>query len=107
MLTLFWNTLQPEGLRMPQLYRFDSYIIYFWVNEGEPTEPVHVHVQEGRPSPNGTKIWITRKGKTIISHNQSRISPNHLRQICRFVEANSDAIIERWKDEFDRVEFFC
>ena len=92
---------------MPQLYRFDSYIIYFWVNEGEPTEPVHVHVQEGRPSPNGTKIWITRKGKTIISHNQSRISPNHLRQICRFLEANSDAIIERLKDEFDRVEFFC
>ena len=92
---------------MPQLYRFDSYIIYFWVNEGEPTEPVHVHVQEGRPSPNGTKIWITRKGKTIISHNQSRISPNHLRQICRVLEANRDAIIERWKDEFDRVEFFC
>ena len=92
---------------MPQLYRFDSYIIYFWVNEGEPTEPVPVHVHEGRPSPNGTKIWITRKGKTIVSHNQSRISPNHLRQICRFVEANSDTIIERWKDEFDRVDFFC
>ena len=25
MLTLFWNMLQPEDLRMPQLYRFDSY----------------------------------------------------------------------------------
>ena len=26
---LFWNMLQQEDLRMPQLYRFDSYIIYF------------------------------------------------------------------------------
>ena len=73
---------------MPQLYRFDSYTSV-------------------KSADSCTKIWITRKGKTIISHNQSRISPNHLRQICRFLEANSDAIIERWKDEFDRVEFFC
>ena len=92
---------------MPQLYRFDNYIIYFWVNEGEPTEPVHVHVHEGRPSSTGTKIWITRKGKTVVSHNHSGIPLNHLRQICRFLEANSEAIIERWKAEFERADFFC
>ena len=37
---------------MPQLYDFGSYVIFFWVNEGTPTEPIHVHINEKRPVPN-------------------------------------------------------
>ena len=25
-------------------------------------EPIHVHVSKGKPSPNATKIWLTRAG---------------------------------------------
>lgn len=32
-----------------------------------PLEPVHVHVAEGKPTPNGTKVWITRKGRTLLA----------------------------------------
>ena len=58
---------------MPQLFSFDNYVLYFWSNEGEPLEWFHVHVNEKRPSKNGTKIWITRQGKTIVCHNKSQI----------------------------------
>jgi len=38
---------------MPQIFRIGAYIVYFWSDEGLPTEPVHVHVAEGRPIPTG------------------------------------------------------
>lgn len=58
---------------MPQLFKIGSFIVFFWSNEGMPEEPVHVHITEGRPSPNATKIWITKSGKTLIANNNSRI----------------------------------
>ena len=33
--------------------------------EGEPLEPVHVHLAEGTPAANATKIWITKSGKVL------------------------------------------
>lgn len=92
---------------MPQLYNFGNYVIYFWVNEGIPTEPVHVHVAEKRPIPDGTKLWITKSGKSLVCHNKSRISDNRLRQLCRFVEANSAEIVQRWEKEFGEIKFYC
>ena len=32
---------------MPQLFRIGSYVIYFWINENDPLEPVHVHIRKG------------------------------------------------------------
>ena len=48
---------------MPQLLRVGPYTIYFWSNENEPLEPVHVHITEGRPTRDATKIWISSTGK--------------------------------------------
>ena len=41
---------------MPQILRIGPYSIYFWSNEGDPLEPIHVHVSEGRASATATKI---------------------------------------------------
>ena len=48
---------------MPQIFKFGPYYVYFWSNENDPLEPVHVHVCEGRPVANATKLWITETGK--------------------------------------------
>lgn len=29
---------------MPQLFKLGSYWVYFWANENNPVEPIHVHV---------------------------------------------------------------
>ena len=34
---------------MPQIFKIGSYWIYFWSNESDPLEPIHVHVAEGSP----------------------------------------------------------
>ena len=31
---------------MPQIFRVAGYIVYFWSNENEPLEPIHVHVSD-------------------------------------------------------------
>nr|WP_296189284.1 DUF4160 domain-containing protein [uncultured Anaerobutyricum sp.] len=44
---------------MPQLLRIGPYSIYFWSNEGNPLESIHVHISEGRAKSTATKVWIT------------------------------------------------
>jgi hypothetical protein len=92
---------------MPQLFRIGSYIIYFWSNESNPLEPIHVHIAEGRATANATKIWITRSGKALLGNNNSRISEKQLHNFMRFIEANSGAIINRWFEQFGEIRYYC
>ena len=32
---------------MPQVFKIGSYWVYFWANENDPLEPIHVHVSQG------------------------------------------------------------
>ena len=45
---------------MPQIFRIGPYIVYFWSNENEPLEPVHVHIAEGRATSNATQQGIAQ-----------------------------------------------
>ena len=71
---------------MPQVFKIGSYWIYFWLDENMPLEPVHVHVSQGKPVPNGTKIWITKNHRCSLAHNKSKIPPVILNNIIRIIE---------------------
>ncbi len=92
---------------MPQLFKIGSYTIYFWSNENEPLEPIHVHIAEGRATANATKIWITSSGKALLCNNKSHISQKILKKMLRFIEANSSVIIEKWIEQFNEIRYFC
>ena len=92
---------------MPQVFKIGSYLVYFWVNEGLPTEPIHVHIAEGVPTANATKIWITRAGKCILANNHGHIPEKALNNIIAMIEADSDDIIAMWEKRFGEVEFYC
>lgn len=92
---------------MPQILRIGPYIIYFWSNECNPLEPIHVHISEGRACPNATKVWITSTGKALLGNNNSHIPANILRKIMRIIEANSTFIIEKWLTQFGEIRYFC
>ena len=52
---------------MPQVFKIGGYLVYFWVNEKDPLEPVHVHIAGGKPVKNGTKefaLWMLQTGYT-------------------------------------------
>ena len=92
---------------MPQIFRIGSYSVYFWANEGKPLEPIHVHIAEGRPYDNATKIWITSSGKTLLCNNASKIPPKILRSLIRIIEANTSDIIEQWLSLFGEISYYC
>jgi len=92
---------------MPQIFRIGPYVIYFWSNENEPLEPIHVHVAEGTAVGNATKIWITRAGKALVCNNNSQIPAKVLDRIRQFVEANSEEIISKWVEHFGEISYFC
>lgn len=92
---------------MPQIFKIGSYWVYFWTNENEPVEPIHVHVSQGKPTANATKIWITRTGKTYLCNNNSRIPAHTLRNIMRMIEARSSEVIQKWCDYFGEIDYYC
>ena len=92
---------------MPQIFRIGAYVIYFWSNENEPLEPIHVHVAEVRPNEKGTKVWILKSGKCLLGNNNSDIPQKKLKEIMRMIEANSEDIKEKWLDYFGEIRYFC
>lgn len=92
---------------MPQIFRIGSYIIYFWANENDPLEPIHVHIAEGKATANSTKVWLTSSGHALLCNNNSQIPKRELRNIMRVIEANSKTIIDKWYQFFGEVRYYC
>lgn len=92
---------------MPNLFTVSGYKIYFWANEDG--EPIHVHVSKGKPSPNSTKIWLTKKGGCILAGNGNQIPKKELNQLMIFISAQFFLICSAWKEFFitDEIKFYC
>ena len=90
---------------MPKLFTFRGYTFFFWT--GENGEPVHVHVAKGKPTPNATKIWLTRSGGCMLASNGSRIKKAELAEILEFVALNHELICSEWSEVFHGdIEFY-
>ena len=92
---------------MPQVIKIGPYVIYFWMDEGKPLEPIHVHVAEGVPRANATKVWLTQSGKAILATRRSDIPATDLRKLLRIIEANVDEIRDKWLEYFDEIRYYC
>jgi len=92
---------------MPQIFKIGAYLIYFWANEGFPLEPVHVHIAEGIPTENATKVWITKSGKCLLCHNKSKIPAKILKNIIEIIEARNCDVISKWHDFFGKADYYC
>lgn len=92
---------------MPQIFKIGSYVIYFWSNEGDPIEPIHIHVSEGVPQENATKIWLTQTGRCLLCHNNSHISQRKLRDIMDIIEARHTDIEKKWYQYFKQLHYYC
>ena len=42
-------------LRMPVVFRYKGYRFFFFSNEGDPLEPMHIHVRRGEAT---AKLWV-------------------------------------------------
>lgn len=92
---------------MSSLFTVCGYKVYFWSNETE--EPLHVHISKGKPTANGTKIWLTKSGGCIVANNGSHIPTKELNELMEFISAQYFLICAEWKKFFlvDEVRFYC
>jgi len=92
---------------LPKLFSIHGYIIYFWSDEN--SEPIHVHISKGKPSPNSTKIWLTKAGGCILANNKSNIPQRELNELMELVSAQFFWICIKWKEFFvtDKITFYC
>ena len=92
---------------MPRVFKIGSWTVYFWANENKPLEPIHVHVSQGLPGEDTTKIWLTKAGKCYLCHNKSQIPPKILKNIMAIIEARSEEVVQKWLDFFGEIHFYC
>ena len=77
---------------MPQIFSIGSYVVYFWSDEGEPKEPVHVH---------------TKSMHCIVAHNKSKIPMHILNDIMSVIEVRAMYICSEWKKHFEEISYYC
>ena len=66
-----------------------------------------MHISQGNPSANSTKVWITKSGNCLLCNNNSKIPSKVLKNIMRIIEARSGEIIEKWYAYFGSISYFC
>ena len=83
---------------MPSIFELYGYKVFFWSNEN--SEPIHVHISKGRPVPNSTKVWLTKRGGCILANNNSKIPDKDLNSIMETIASNYFYIISKWKETY-------
>ena len=100
--------MQPaEVYKLPSLFSVGGYKVFFWSNENG--EPIHVHISKGKPSPYGTKVWLTKAGGCIVASNGSDIPSTELNKLLEVIEAQFFMICSEWKAHFvvEDIRFYC
>ncbi|SHG90662.1 DUF4160 domain-containing protein [Marivita hallyeonensis] len=78
---------------MPTVFRQQGYRFFFYSNEGDPREPIHIHVTGGGGE---AKIWL-HPVKTARYHG---FDFRTLRTLMRIVEDKAERIEEAWNEHF-------
>lgn len=78
---------------MPLVFRHDGFRFFFYSNEGNPREPIHVHVM-GKGGE--AKFWLTPAHVASSDGLDART----LRELARVVDAHSDLIVRAWHEYF-------
>ena len=80
---------------MPTAFRQEGFRFFFYSNEGDPREPVHVHVHVLGPD-GEAKIWL----HPIKVSRYKGFDFRTLRRICRVVKSNKSLIEDAWHEHF-------
>jgi hypothetical protein len=79
---------------MPAVLRYKGYRFFFYSNEGEPREPLHIHVRKGEAV---CKFWLDPRPVVAQSHGMSSAE---LRELATVVLENREQIVRYWNEHF-------
>ena len=79
---------------MPAIFRHKGLRFFFYSNEGNPREPIHVHVRGGDCE---AKFWL--KPMVRVAYSDGFDSRN-LRELALVIEENIELIERHWHEHF-------
>ena len=79
---------------MPVVFRYKGIRFFFYSNEGNPLEPMHIHAESGDGE---AKIWLEPQVAIASSTGYNR---KQLSQLMQLVEAHRDEIERAWNEHF-------
>lgn len=78
---------------MPVVFRWKSFKFFFFSNEGDPREPIHIHV---RGNGSRAKFWV---GPVALDENCG-FAAQELNSLMDIVEKNQALIEKAWHEHF-------
>ena len=79
---------------MPLVFHHEGYRFHFFSNEGDPREPVHIHVTKDRDT---AKFWLHPEVNVAYNKGHSRRA---LAELSAIIEARRAEIEGAWNDHF-------
>jgi hypothetical protein len=78
---------------MPEVFRKEGYVCFFYANEGQ--EPMHVHIRRGGGY---AKFWI----EPISLEHSDGLKVRELARAEELVRMNVGRVKEKWNEVFNR-----
>ena len=82
------------GKAMPVVFRWNGYRFHFYSDEGDPREPLHIHVAKADAD---AKFWLFPEVQ--VAYNRG-FDARTLNRLQRMVEERREEIEEAWNDYF-------
>ena len=79
---------------MPLVFFFKGCKFFFFSNEGDPREPLHVHVRKDK---NLAKFWLKPNAQLAESFG---FSAKELNEIRKIIDNRKKEIEDAWNDHF-------
>ena len=79
---------------MPVVLRYKAYRFFFYSNEGNPREPVHVHL---RGNGGEAKLWLKPAVRVATSNG---LDASTLRELVHVAEDHVELIERTWNEYF-------
>jgi Domain of unknown function (DUF4160) len=79
---------------MPVVFRYRGFKFFFYSNEGNPREPIHIHVERDEIE---AKFWLFPV--VSVAYNDG-YGARTLRELMELVEANTTRIVRAWNEHF-------
>ncbi|MBN1975142.1 MAG: DUF4160 domain-containing protein [Sedimentisphaerales bacterium] len=79
---------------MPAVFRYKGYRFFFYSNEGDPREPLHIHVVKADKV---AKFWLESEVSVAESYGMTSAE---LKMLAQVVDERRDLINEVWNEYF-------
>ncbi len=79
---------------MRVILRFEGYRFFFFSNEGDPREPVHIHVRKAEKV---AKFWLD---PAVVVADSYGMASTELARLAQVVTDNHDLFVRRWDEYF-------